>query len=80
MYRYQYIDGVITHVATLSLYNIWEDDSRGVGVRDERLIDGKWQVYREENILLEDDFSDDAFQAAYEQLTYLYVDDGYWDF
>lgn len=80
VYRYQYIDGELTHVATLSLYDIWEDDSRGVGVRDERLIDGEWQIYREENIILEDDFSDDAFQAAYEQLTYLYVDDGYWDF
>lgn len=80
VYRYQYIDGTLTHVATLSLYDIWEDDSRGVGVRDERLIDGEWQVYREENIILKDDFSDDAFQAAYEQLTYLYVDDGYWDF
>lgn len=80
VYRYQYIDGIITHVATLSLYEIWEDDSRGVGVRDERLIDGEWQVYREENIILENDFSDDAFQAAHEQLTYLYVDDGYWDF
>lgn len=80
VYRYQYIDGIITHVATLSRYEIWEDDSRGVGVRDERLIDGEWQIYREENIILKDDFSDDAFQAAYEQLTYLYVDDGYWDF
>lgn len=80
VYRYQYIDGELTHVATLSLYDIWEDDSRSVGVRDERLIDGEWQVYHEENIILKDDFSDDAFQAAYEQLTYLYVDDGYWDF
>ena len=80
VYRYQYIDGTLTHVATLSLYDIWEDDSKGVGVRDERLINGEWQIYCEENIILKDDFSDDAFQAAYEQLTYLYVDDGYWDF
>lgn len=80
VYRYQYIDGTLTHVATLSLYDIWEDDSRGVGVRDERLIDGEWQVYREENILLDEDYSDEAYSDAYKQLTYLYVDDGYWDF
>ena len=78
--RYQYVDGKLTHVATLSLYDIWEDDFIGTGVRDERLIDGEWQTYREETILLENDHSDDAFLAAYEQLEYLYVDDGYWDF
>ncbi len=79
VYRYQYIDGELTHVATLSLYDIWEDDSRGVGVRDERLIDGEWQIYREENVLLDDDFPHDMYQDAYGQLSYLYIDDGYWD-
>lgn len=77
--RYQYVDGVITHVATLRIYEIWEDGSTVTGVRDERLIDGQWQVYREETVILKDDSSDDAFEAADEQLTYLYVDDGYWD-
>ncbi|MDE5891832.1 MAG: hypothetical protein K2H45_02795, partial [Acetatifactor sp.] len=38
IYRYQYIDGELTHVATLSLYDIWEDNFIGTGVRDERLI------------------------------------------
>lgn len=77
--RYQYIDGTLTRVARLNMYDIHEDDARGTGVRDERLVDGEWQVYREENIYLEDDFSDEAYQKAYEQLRYLYVDDGYWD-
>lgn len=80
VYRYQYIDGELTHVATLSLYDTWEDDFIGTGVRDERLIDGEWQIHREETIPLKNDHSDDAFLAAYEQLEYLYFDDGYWDF
>lgn len=77
--RYQYVDGKLTHVATLSLYDFWEDDARGVGVRDERLINGEWQIYREETILLDEDHSAEAYDEAYGQLQYLYVDDGYWD-
>ncbi len=67
-------------MATLSLYDAWEDDFIGTGVLDERLIDGEWQIHREETIPLKNDHSDDAFLAAYEQLEYLYFDDGYWDF
>lgn len=80
VYRYQYIGGELTHVATLSLYDIWEDSSTGKGVRDDRLIDGEWQIYREETIILDEGYSDEAYSDAYKQLKYLYVDDGYWDF
>ncbi|MDE7224844.1 MAG: hypothetical protein K2O34_13840 [Acetatifactor sp.] len=77
--RYQYVDGKLTLVATLCLYDFQEDGASGAGVRDERLVDGEWQIYREETILLGEDHSAQAYDNAYEQLKHLYVDDGYWD-
>lgn len=77
--RYQYIDGTLTCVARLREYDIWEGDTRGVGVQDERLIDGDWQTYWYGEIYLEDDFSAEAYEEAYRQLKDLRVDGGYWD-
>lgn len=77
--RYQYIDGALTCVARLSEYDIWEGDTRGVGVLDERLIGGEWQTYWYGELYLEDDFSAEAYEEAYKQLKDLYADDGYWD-
>ena len=65
VYRYQYVDGVMTQVAALSLYELWENGTKIIGARDERLIDGEWQIYCEEKVILEDTASgDDVFLAT----------------
>ena len=69
----------MTQVAALSLYELWENGAKIIGARDERLIDGEWQVYREEKVILEDTASSDDVFAAHDRLAYLYADDGYWD-
>lgn len=74
--RYEYIDGTLTNVARLSILGKGGDK---VEIVDERLIDGEWQVYRQETFYSEDASVEDPLEDAYEQSEILYVDDGYWD-
>ena len=74
--RYEYIDGTLTNVARLSILG---KERNGVEIIDERLIDGDWQVYRQETFYSRDTSAEEPWQDAYEQSEILYVDDGYWD-
>lgn len=74
--RYEYIDGTLTNVARLSVLG---KERNGVEIIDERLIDGEWQVYRQETFYSGDTSAEEPWQDAYEQSEILYVDDGYWD-
>lgn len=78
--RYEYVDGVLTHVACLSMEGtLSEDRVEGMEITDERLIDGEWQVYRHEIFWAQDMSAEDPLQDAGEQSKVLYVNDGYWD-
>ena len=78
--RYEYVDGVLTEVAHLSMVGtLSEDRVEGMEITDERLIDGEWQVYRHEIFWAQDMSAEDSLQDAGEQSEVLYVNDGYWD-
>lgn len=74
--RYEYVDGKLTNVARLSMEGTEE---YGVEILDERLIDGEWQIYRQETFYSSDTSAEEPWQDAYEQSESLYIDDGYWD-
>lgn len=74
--RYEYVDDRLTNVARLS--QVVKDGSE-VEIVDERLIDGKWQVYHQETFYPRDPSAEESWQDAYEQSEILYVNDGYWD-
>ena len=74
--RHEYVDDRLTNVARLS--QIVKDGSE-VEIVDERLIDGKWQVYYQETFYPRDPSAEEPWQDAYEQSEILYVNDGYWD-
>lgn len=75
VYRYEYADGTLTNVARLSILG----KENEVEIVDERLVDGKWQVYRQETFYSGDTSAEYPWRDAYEQSEILYVDDGYWD-
>ncbi len=74
--RYEYIDGQLTNVARLSQT---VKDGNEVEIVDERLIDGKWQIYHQETFCPRDSSAEEPWMDAYEQSESLYVGDGYWD-
>ncbi len=74
--RYEYIDGELINVARLSQI-IHKGDE--VEIVDERLMDGEWQIYRQETFYPRDPSTEEPWLDAYEQSEILYVEDGYWD-
>lgn len=74
--RYEYLDGVLTCVATLEQKGT---DDYGLTVTDSRLVDGEWLVYQVETFYPQDPSAENAWQEVYEQAEMLYVNDGYWD-
>lgn len=73
--RYEYADGALINVARLSILG----KENGVEITDERLVDGKWLVYRQETFYSKDTSAEEPWLNAYEQSEALYVNDGYWD-
>lgn len=74
--RYEYIDGELCHVARLT--EKWTEE--GLEITDERLLDGEWQIYRQETFSAQSDYTDDTYEdVIYKQAEVLFVNDGYWD-
>lgn len=76
--RYEYINGSLCKVAQLTEAGA---EGGGLEIIDERLIDGEWQIYRQETFFPQNPLADGTYADtdAYEQAEILFVNDGYWD-